>query len=99
MGALSVPDRATIANMAPEYGATIGFFPIDRVTLDYMRFTGRDDATVDLVEHYCKANGLFWMPGVPEPEFTDLIELDLATVQPSLAGPRRPQDRVQLCAM
>jgi aconitate hydratase A / 2-methylisocitrate dehydratase len=96
MAALSVPDRATIANMAPEYGATIGFFPIDDVTLDFLRFTGRDDATVELVEKYSKANGLFWHKGITEPEFTDLIELDLATVQPSLAGPRRPQDRVQL---
>jgi aconitate hydratase len=99
MAALSVPDRATIANMAPEYGATIGFFPIDKVTLDYLRFTGRDDATVELVEKYSKANGLFWDTSVKEPEFTDLIELDLATVQPSLAGPRRPQDRVQLREM
>jgi aconitate hydratase len=99
MAALSVPDRATIANMAPEYGATMGFFPIDKVTLDFLRFTGRDDATVELVEQYCKANGLFWTPGVAEPHFTDVIELDLSTVQPSLAGPRRPQDRVQLRAM
>src|SRR5437879_2065448 len=66
LAALSVPDRATIANMAPEYGATIGFFPIDKVTLDYLRFTGRDEATVDLVEKYRKANGLFWQPGTPE---------------------------------
>jgi aconitate hydratase len=96
LAALSVPDRATIANMAPEYGATIGFFPIDQVTLDFLRFTGRDEATVDLVEKYCKANGMWWQPGITEPEFTDLIELDLATVQPSLAGPKRPQDRVNL---
>jgi len=94
--ALSVPDRATIANMAPEYGATIGFFPVDRQTLDYLKFTGRDDATVALVEAYCKANGLWAEPGAAEPVFTDLIELDLATVQPSLAGPKRPQDRVLL---
>ncbi|HYE63645.1 MAG TPA: aconitate hydratase AcnA [Phycisphaerales bacterium] len=96
LAALSVPDRATIANMAPEYGATIGFFPIDQVTLDFLRFTGRDDATVELVEKYCKANGMWWQPGIAEPEFTDLIELDLSTVQPSLAGPKRPQDRVLL---
>src|SRR5262249_1400065 len=70
MAALSVPDRATIANMAPEYGATMGFFPIDQVTLDYMRFTGRDAATVALVEAYCKSNGLFWTPGAPDPDFT-----------------------------
>jgi aconitate hydratase len=96
MGELSVPDRATIANMAPEYGATMGFFPIDAKTLDYMRLTSRDEATIELVEKYCKANGLFWTPGAGEPEFTDVIELDLATVQPSLAGPKRPQDRVLL---
>src|SRR5262245_61742664 len=96
IAALSVPDRATIANMAPEYGATMGFFPVDQVTLDYLRFTGRDEATVALVEAYCKANGLFWDKAAKEPEFTDVLELDLATVQPSLAGPKRPQDRVLL---
>ncbi|MBX3382201.1 MAG: aconitate hydratase AcnA [Phycisphaeraceae bacterium] len=99
MAALSVPDRATIANMAPEYGATVGFFPVDAKTLEYLRFTGRDEATVSLVEAYCKANGFFWQPGTPEPEFTDVLELDLSTVQPSLAGPKRPQDRVQLTQM
>ena len=93
---LSVPDRATIANMAPEYGATMGFFPTDASTLDYLRFTGRDEATVALVEAYTKAQGLFRTPGAPEPLFTDTLELDLAAVQPSLAGPRRPQDRVEL---
>jgi aconitate hydratase len=96
MASMSVPDRATIANMAPEYGATVGFFPVDQATLDYLRFTGRDEKTVALVEAYCKANGLFWTPGTPEPEFTDVLELDLSTVQPSLAGPKRPQDRVEL---
>jgi aconitate hydratase len=96
LSALSVPDRATIANMAPEYGATIGFFPVDQAVLEYLRFTGRDEATVSLVEAYCKAVGLFWTPASPEPEFTDVLELDLSTVQPSLAGPRRPQDRVEL---
>jgi aconitate hydratase len=99
MAALSVPDRATIANMAPEYGATVGFFPVDAKTLEYLRFTGRDEATVSLVETYCKANGFFWEPGTPEPEFTDVLELDLSSVQPSLAGPKRPQDRVQLTQM
>ncbi|MDX2131796.1 MAG: aconitate hydratase [Planctomycetota bacterium] len=99
LASMSVPDRATIANMAPEYGATMGFFPVDRATLDYMRFTGRDEQTVALVEAYCKAQGLFWTPESPEPEFTDVLELDLSTVQPSLAGPRRPQDRVQLTQM
>ncbi len=96
IAALSIPDRATIANMAPEYGATVGFFPIDAVTIAFLKFTGRDDATVALVEAYAKANGLFWAPGAAEPEFTDVLELDLSTVQPSLAGPKRPQDRVDL---
>ncbi len=96
IAALSVPDRATIANMAPEYGATMGFFPVDSVTLDYLRFTGRDETTVALVEAYCKAQGLFWTKGSAEPEFTDVLELDLSTVRPSLAGPKRPQDRVEL---
>jgi aconitate hydratase len=96
LAALSVPDRATIANMAPEYGATVGFFPIDTVTIDYLRFTGRDEKTIALVEAYAKANGFFWTAASPEPEFTDVLELDLATVQPSLAGPKRPQDRVEL---
>jgi aconitate hydratase len=98
LASMSVPDRATIANMAPEYGATMGFFPIDQATLDFLRFTGRSEESVALVEAYCKANGLFWTPGAggAEPEFTDVLELDLATVQPSLAGPKRPQDRVLL---
>jgi len=96
LAGMSVPDRATIANMAPEYGATMGFFPVDQATLDYLRFTGRSDESVALVEAYCKANGLFWTPSSAEPEFTDILELDLATVQPSMAGPKRPQDRVEL---
>ncbi len=96
IAALSVPDRATIANMAPEYGATIGFFPVDAVTVDFLRFTGRDEETVELVEAYYKAQGMFWSPGSAEPEFTDVVELDLASVRPSLAGPKRPQDRVEL---
>jgi len=93
---MSVPDRATIANMAPEYGATMGFFPVDAATLGYMRLTGRDEKTIALVEAYYKAQGLFWQPGTPDPEFTDTLELDLSTVQPSLAGPKRPQDRIEL---
>ncbi|MCW5776806.1 MAG: aconitate hydratase AcnA [Phycisphaeraceae bacterium] len=99
MAELSIPDRATIANMAPEYGATVGFFPVDQKTLDYLRFTGREEATVELVEKYCKANRMFWTPGSPDPVFTAVLELDLSTVQPSLAGPRRPQDRVPLASM
>jgi aconitate hydratase len=93
---LPLADRATIANMAPEYGATCGIFPIDAETLRYMRFTGRDDDTVALVEAYAKAQGLWRETGMPEPLFTDTLELDMGTVEPSLAGPKRPQDRVAL---
>ncbi|MFG0257801.1 MAG: aconitate hydratase AcnA, partial [Phycisphaerales bacterium JB043] len=99
LGTMSVPDRATIANMAPEYGATMGFFPVDEKSLDYLRLTNRDEATISLVEAYCKANGLFWTPDASEPEFTDVLELDLASVQPALAGPKRPQDRIDLSDM
>ncbi len=95
---LSVADRATLANMSPEYGATIGFFPVDDQTLKYLRLSGRSEERVDLVEAYCKAQGLFHSHKSPEPAFTDTIELDLASVEPSLAGPRRPQDRVALAA-
>src|SRR5262245_12607280 len=91
---MSVEDRATIANMAPEYGATCGFFPVDAKTIDYLRATGRDPARVALVEAYCKQQGL-WRTNA-EPEFTDTLELSLADVRPSLAGPKRPQDRVVL---
>ncbi len=93
---LTVADRATIGNMSPEYGATCGFFPVDRVTLDYLRLTGRDPHRIALVEAYTKAQGLFRESGAPDPVFTDTLELDLSTVQPSLAGPKRPQDRVAL---
>ncbi|GAB4224669.1 MAG: aconitate hydratase AcnA [Acidobacteriota bacterium] len=93
---LGVADRATIANMAPEYGATTGFFPVDARTIEFLRFTGRDDELVDLVERYCRANRLFWTPDAEEPEYADVLELDLGTVRPSLAGPKRPQDRVIL---
>jgi aconitate hydratase len=94
---MSVEDRATIANMAPEYGATCGFFPVDGKTIDYLRATGRDAARVALVEAYCKQQGL-WRTEM-EPEFTDTLELSLADVRPSLAGPKRPQDRVVLGAL
>ncbi|MFN0011503.1 MAG: aconitate hydratase AcnA [Phycisphaerales bacterium] len=93
--ALAIPDRATIANMAPEYGATMGFFPVDEQTIAYMKFTGRVEQAV-LTEAYAKANNLWWDSTKPDPVFTDVMELDLATVQPSLAGPKRPQDRVDL---
>jgi aconitate hydratase len=95
LAALPLADRATIANMAPEYGATCGFFPVDDVTLEYLRLSGRPDETVKLVEAYCKAQGLWRLPG-QEPVFTDALELDMGTVVASLAGPKRPQDRVAL---
>jgi aconitate hydratase len=94
--ALSLPDRATIANMAPEYGATCGFFPVDGETLAYLRGTGRDPDLVDLVERYTKAQGLFYDGQGPDPLYTDVVELDLGTIEPTLAGPRRPHDRVPL---
>lgn len=96
LDSLSLADRATIANMAPEYGATMGFFPVDDLTLQYLRATGRDAALVSTVELYCKEQGLFRTAATPDPEYTDSLELDMGTVEPSLAGPRRPQDRVPL---
>jgi aconitate hydratase len=96
LAGLTLEDQATIANMAPEYGATCGFFPVTRATIDYLRATGRDSARVDLVEAYAKAQGLWFEPGDPDPIFTDTLELDLGSVLPSMAGPKRPQDRVLL---
>jgi aconitate hydratase len=96
LSSLSLADRATIANMSPEYGATMGFFPVDAETLRYLRLSGRSEEHVALVEAYTKAQGLFRTDETPDPVFTDTIELDLSTVEPSLAGPRRPQDRVPL---
>ena len=93
---LTLPVKAMVANMAPEYGATIGYFPVDQSTIDYMKMTGRTDDEIDLVERYTKEQGLFRSAGTAQPEFTDLLELDLATVVPSVAGPKRPQDRVTL---
>nr|WP_294553295.1 aconitate hydratase AcnA [uncultured Rhodopila sp.] len=93
---LGLPDRATIANMAPEYGATCGFFPVDKIALDYLRLSGRDLHRIALVEAYLKAQGMFHEPGRPDPVFTDTLELDLGSVLPSMAGPKRPQDRVLL---
>src|SRR5437868_6042026 len=95
LAALSVADRATIGNMSPEYGATCGFFPVDEKTLDYLRLTGRSEERLALVEAYCKEN-LFWHDESHEPEHSQVVELDLSSVVPSLAGPRRPQDRVPL---
>jgi aconitate hydratase len=96
MASLSLPNRATISNMAPEYGATVGMFPVDDETLRYLRLTGRDEDLVALVEAYCKEQGMFYRPTDAEPIFSDMLELDLSTVEPSLAGPSRPQDRVAL---
>ncbi|HWZ58724.1 MAG TPA: aconitate hydratase AcnA, partial [Gemmatimonadaceae bacterium] len=96
LSSLSLADRATIANMAPEYGATMGFFPVDAETLAYLRLTGRDAHQVALVEAYTKEQGLFRTDATADPVFSDTIELDLSTVEPSLAGPKRPQDRVPL---
>lgn len=96
LSSMSLPDRATIANMAPEYGATMGFFPVDEETLSYLRRTGRDEATIELVRRYCTEQGLFRTDDTPDPIFTDVLELDLSTVEPSMAGPMRPQDRITL---
>ncbi len=96
LSSLSLADRATIGNMGPEYGATIGYFPIDEETLRYLRLTGRDPDLIKLVETYAKEQGMFRTDRSPDPMFTDTLELDLATVVPSLAGPRRPQDRISL---
>lgn len=93
---LTVPDRATIANMAPEYGATCGFFPIDAKTIEYFRFTAKTDEEVALTEAWAKASGFFWTPDAPEPEFGAVLELDLGSVKPCVSGPKRPQDRIEL---
>jgi aconitate hydratase len=93
---LMLADRAAIANMAPEYGATCGFFPVDQITLDYLHLSGRDEARIKLVEAYSRAQGMWRDASTPDPVFTDTLELDMSTVQPSLAGPKRPQDRVLL---
>ena len=96
LDALSLADRATIANMAPEYGATCGFFPIDERTIDYLKLTGRDETRIELVRAYAKAQGMWRDAATPDPLFTDTLELDMSAVEPSLAGPKRPQDRVRL---
>jgi len=96
---MALADRATIANMAPEYGATCGFFPVDEETLRYLRMSGRSDDEVDLVERYTKEQGLFRTAASPEPVFSDTLELDLGSVEPSVAGPKRPHDRVALAEM
>ena len=93
---LTIADRSTLANMCPEYGATIAIFPIDAMTIDYLRLSGRDESRAQLVEAYAKAQGLFLEKGAADPTFTETIDVDLTTIEPSLAGPRRPQDRVSL---
>jgi aconitate hydratase len=99
LSSMSLPDRATVANMSPEYGATAGFFPVDQQTLDYLKSTGRDDELIKLVDHYCKEQHLFRSDETPEPEYTTVLELDLSTIETSLAGPKRPQDRISLSEM
>ncbi len=96
---LGLADRATISNMAPEYGATVGLFPTDEETLKYLKYTGRSDELIDRVERYTKEQGLFRSGGMTEPEFSQVVELDLSTIEPSLAGPKRPQDRIALSKM
>ncbi len=94
--ALSLPDRATLSNMCPEYGATVGFFPPDAETMRYLRLTGRDETHVDMVEAYLKAQGIFGIPRLGDVEYSDVLEIDLADIEPSIAGPKRPQDRIAL---
>lgn len=96
---MTLADRATISNMAPEYGATVGFFPVDEETLNYMRLTGRSEELVELVETYTKANSMFYKPGQGDPEFTEVVKINLSVVEPNLAGPKRPQDLIPLSAM
>ena len=93
---LPLADRATLANMAPEYGATCGFFPIDKATIDYLEFSARDKETVNLVEAYAKEQGLWTEANDPDPVFTSTLELDMGTVEPCISGPKRPQDKILL---
>src|SRR5438477_8621641 len=95
LAGLTIADRATLGNMSPEYGATCGFFPVDDATITYLRLTGRPDERIALVEAYCKEN-LLWHDADDHPTYSQVVELDLGTIEPSLAGPRRPQDRVPL---
>ena len=94
--ALSLPDRATLSNMCPEYGATIGFFPPDAETMRYLRLTGRDETHVDMVEAYLKTQGIFGIPRLGDVAYSNVLEIDLADIEPSIAGPKRPQDRIAL---
>lgn len=99
LSSMPLADRATVANMAPEYGATCGFFPIDEASLNYLRLTGREEEQVRVVEEYCKANGLFFTADSEDPIYTELVEIDLSTIEPSLSGPKRPQDLILLSDM
>ncbi len=96
---MPLADRATVSNMAPEYGATCGFFPVDEEALNYLRLTGRTEEQIQLVEAYCKENGLFYTAGDADPEFTDVVEIDLSQIEPNLSGPKRPQDLIPLSQM
>ena len=96
---MPLADRATISNMAPEYGATVGFFPVDEESLNYLRLTGRDEEQIDVVEAYCKANNLWYSSDTPDPDYTETIEVNLSELVPNLAGPKRPHDRIELTAM
>ncbi len=96
MASLSVPDRATMANMAPEYGATMGFFPVDDKTIEYFEGTGRTKGEIEAFQAYFKAQGLYGIPRAGQIDFTKVVSLDLGTVTPNLAGPKRPQDRIEL---
>jgi len=95
---LSLPDRSTIANVAPEYGATCGIFPVDAETIKYLTLTARDDARIQLVEAYAKAQGMWRDASTPDPVFTSTLELDISTIEPAISGPKRPQDRIDLKA-
>ena len=98
-GLLPLADRATIANMAPEYGATCGFFPVDAEAIDYIRLTGRDEEHIKVVEAYAKNNGLFYTPDKEDPTYTKVVEINLADIEPNLSGPKRPQDLIPLSQM
>src|SRR5699024_11065252 len=99
LAGMPLADRATMSNMAPEYGATVGFFPVDQESLNYLRLTGRSEKQISIVEEYCKANGLWYSADNPDPEYTKVIEIDLDKLVPNLAGPKRPHDRIQLTNM
>ncbi|MGR9044478.1 MAG: aconitate hydratase AcnA [Gammaproteobacteria bacterium] len=96
LASMSIPDRATISNMAPEQGSTVSFFPVDAMTLNYMRLTGRSDEQIDLTERYCKEQGLFHTEDTPDPDYSQILAVDLGSIEPALAGPKRPQDRIPL---